>query len=84
MSIVTVGREAIRQCGSFVTHLDEQELGLESEDFAELTRLVLQVADTHAQSRLVSCLEGGYDLGALAESVEAHLGELLAQAPSKM
>jgi acetoin utilization deacetylase AcuC-like enzyme len=53
-------------------------LGLESEDFAELTRLVLQVADTHCQGRLVSCLEGGYDLDALAESVQAHLEELLA------
>jgi acetoin utilization deacetylase AcuC-like enzyme len=55
-------------------------LGLESEDFAELTRTVLQVADTHAQGRLVSCLEGGYDLEALAESVQVHLQELLAHA----
>jgi acetoin utilization deacetylase AcuC-like enzyme len=53
-------------------------LGLEAEDFATLTRLMLQVADTHAQGRLVSCLEGGYDLTALAESVQAHLEELLA------
>ena len=53
-------------------------LGLESEDFADLTRLVLQVADTHAQGRLVSCLEGGYDLQALAESVQAHVEVLLA------
>jgi acetoin utilization deacetylase AcuC-like enzyme len=53
-------------------------LGLETEDFAELSRLVLQVADTHASGRLVSCLEGGYDLQALAESVEAHLEVLLA------
>jgi acetoin utilization deacetylase AcuC-like enzyme len=52
-------------------------LGLESEDFAELSRLVLQVADTHAEGRLVSCLEGGYDLQALAESVQAHLEVLL-------
>lgn len=52
-------------------------LGLESEDFADLTRLVLQVADTHARGRLVSCLEGGYDLQALAESVQAHLEMLL-------
>jgi len=54
-------------------------LGLESEDFADMTRLVLQVADTHAQGRLVSCLEGGYDLDALAESVQIHLEELLAR-----
>jgi acetoin utilization deacetylase AcuC-like enzyme len=52
-------------------------LGLESEDFAQLTRLVLDVANTHAAGRVVSCLEGGYDLDALAESVEVHLAELL-------
>jgi acetoin utilization deacetylase AcuC-like enzyme len=53
-------------------------LGLDTEDFAVLTRQVLAVAATHAKGRLVSCLEGGYHLGALAESVQAHLGELLA------
>jgi acetoin utilization deacetylase AcuC-like enzyme len=53
-------------------------LGLEVEDFATLTRQVIDVAKTHAQGRLVSCLEGGYDLSALAESVEAHVRELLA------
>jgi acetoin utilization deacetylase AcuC-like enzyme len=53
-------------------------LDLEVEDFATLTREVLEVAKTHAQGRLVSCLEGGYHLEALAESVEAHLKELLA------
>jgi acetoin utilization deacetylase AcuC-like enzyme len=52
-------------------------LGLETEDFAELTREVLEVAKVHAGGRVVSCLEGGYDLDALAESVEAHLAELL-------
>jgi acetoin utilization deacetylase AcuC-like enzyme len=53
-------------------------LGLETEDFALLTRLVLDVARTHAGGRLVSCLEGGYNVDALAQSVEAHLRELLA------
>jgi acetoin utilization deacetylase AcuC-like enzyme len=53
-------------------------LGLETEDFTTLTREVLDVARTHAQGRLVSCLEGGYDLHALAESVETHLQQLLA------
>ena len=52
-------------------------LGLEVEDFVTLTRAVLDVAKTHAQGRLVSCLEGGYNLDALAESVQAHLEELL-------
>jgi acetoin utilization deacetylase AcuC-like enzyme len=48
-------------------------LGLEIEDFPVLTKQILDVAKTHAQGRLVSCLEGGYDLSALAESVQAHL-----------
>jgi acetoin utilization deacetylase AcuC-like enzyme len=52
-------------------------LGLEVEDFVTLTGQVHDVARTHAHSRLVSCLEGGYNLDALAESVEAHLEGLL-------
>jgi acetoin utilization deacetylase AcuC-like enzyme len=56
-------------------------LGLETEDFASLTKEVLAVAKTHAKGRLVSCLEGGYNLDALAESVQAHLEELLAFKP---
>jgi acetoin utilization deacetylase AcuC-like enzyme len=53
-------------------------LGLEVEDFQTLTRDVLDVARTHAGGRVVSCLEGGYNLERLAESVQAHLEELLA------
>jgi acetoin utilization deacetylase AcuC-like enzyme len=53
-------------------------LGLESEDFAELTQIVMDIARVHAGQRLVSVLEGGYHLDALAESVVAHLQELLA------
>ena len=52
-------------------------LGLETEDFTEMTQFVLDVAQTHAHGRLVSCLEGGYNLDALAESVETHLEQLL-------
>jgi acetoin utilization deacetylase AcuC-like enzyme len=53
-------------------------LGLETEDFTTLTRDVLDVARTHSGGRLVSCLEGGYHLDALAEGVRTHLEELLA------
>jgi len=53
-------------------------LGLEVEDFITLTKQVLEVARTHAGGRLVSCLEGGYNLEMLAESVQAHLETLLA------
>jgi acetoin utilization deacetylase AcuC-like enzyme len=51
-------------------------LGLEVEDFAELTRVVRDVADVHAGGRIVSILEGGYNPPVLAECVEAHLREL--------
>ena len=48
-------------------------LGLESEDFLTLTQLVAAIADQYCQGRLVSLLEGGYNVNALAESVECHL-----------
>ena len=56
-------------------------LGLDTEDFADMTKMLLAVADTHAKGRLVSCLEGGYHLEALAESVQAHLEELVHHHP---
>jgi acetoin utilization deacetylase AcuC-like enzyme len=51
-------------------------LGLESDDFGTLTKVVRDVANVHAQGRIVSALEGGYNPQALAESVEIHLHEL--------
>jgi len=52
-------------------------LGLTSEDYVELSRFLIEVAETHASGRLVSCLEGGYNVDALAECVSIHLDELL-------
>lgn len=52
-------------------------LGLESEDFGALTELLIDVAGTHCQGRIVSLLEGGYDLKALVESVQVHIESLL-------
>jgi acetoin utilization deacetylase AcuC-like enzyme len=52
-------------------------LGLEVEDFPELTSIVREVAATHAEGRIVSVLEGGYNPPVLAECVEAHLRELI-------
>ncbi|HEY2252995.1 MAG TPA: histone deacetylase [Planctomycetaceae bacterium] len=51
-------------------------LGLETEDFEPLTRLLRQVADQYCQGRLVSLLEGGYNVHALAESVTCHMEAL--------
>ncbi len=51
-------------------------LGLEATDFAALTRSVIAIADQHADGRIISVLEGGYNPQALAESIEAHLEPL--------
>ena len=53
-------------------------LGLEVEDFAELTKFVCDVAAVHCQGRVVSVLEGGYNPPVLAECVDAHLRGLMA------
>jgi acetoin utilization deacetylase AcuC-like enzyme len=52
-------------------------LGLEVEDFSELTRVVRDIAAVHTGGRIVSVLEGGYNPPVLAECVEAHLRELM-------
>jgi acetoin utilization deacetylase AcuC-like enzyme len=52
-------------------------LGLEVEDFTDLTRCVLEVANVHAGGRVVSLLEGGYHPTRLAECVAVHLESLL-------
>jgi acetoin utilization deacetylase AcuC-like enzyme len=53
-------------------------LELEAEDFGWVTERLAELAKTHCGGRLVSTLEGGYDLGALAESSAAHVTALLA------
>jgi acetoin utilization deacetylase AcuC-like enzyme len=47
-------------------------------DFAELTRLLRDAADRFSQGRLVSLLEGGYNLRGLGPAVRAHVSELMA------
>jgi len=49
---------------------------LNDADFADLTRVMLEIADKHAQGRLVSVLEGGYSLTGLARGVRAHVQAL--------
>jgi len=52
---------------------DLGQMGLVEEDYAWITQQLMDVAQRHAQGRIVSCLEGGYNLDALARSVEAHM-----------
>ena len=55
-------------------------LSLETADFAFVTEELCRVAAEVCEGRVVSCLEGGYDLDALAESGEAHVDALIAAA----
>ena len=52
---------------------DLGQLGLIEADYEWITRRIMEVAARHAQGRIVSCLEGGYALGAMARSVVAHV-----------
>ncbi len=53
------------------------ELQVETEDFAWLTSELVGVADRRCGGRIVSVLEGGYDLAALAQSVQVHVRALM-------
>ena len=46
-------------------------------DFADLTKVMREIADKHAGGRLVSVLEGGYSLEGLAAGVRAHVQALM-------
>ena len=64
----------------FDAHLSDPlaDLMLEAEDFAWITAELRTIADRHGEGRLVSMLEGGYSLDALAECAVAHVGALRA------
>ncbi|MFN0186240.1 MAG: histone deacetylase family protein [Aquabacterium sp.] len=52
---------------------DLGQLGLVEDDYAWITRRIKDATQASAHGRIVSCLEGGYNLSALARSVAAHL-----------
>jgi len=56
---------------------DMSSLSLSEADYSWVTKELLAVAQKHANGRIVSMLEGGYDVGSLARSVVAHLKALL-------
>ena len=72
--------EIIIISAGFDAHRDDPLGGLmlEAEDFAWVTDAILDVAARHTDGRVVSLLEGGYDLDALAASAAAHVKRLLA------
>ena len=59
----------------FDAHRDDDlgQMGLVEQDYAWITERLKSVAKRHAKGRIVSSLEGGYNLNALARSVEAHI-----------
>ena len=46
---------------------------IESEDFYQMTKKIVDLANIHSKGRIISFLEGGYDLLALSESIKQHL-----------
>ena len=56
---------------------DLGQMGLVEQDYAWITQRIMDVGRRHAHGRIVSCLEGGYNLSALGRSVEAHLRVLV-------
>lgn len=62
----------------FDSHLHDPlgQLLLQDDDFVEMTKAVKQWAESACQGRLVSCLEGGYNLKTLGGTVLAHVREL--------
>jgi acetoin utilization deacetylase AcuC-like enzyme len=50
---------------------------LTDQDFIDLTRAVMKMADEHAGGRIVSVLEGGYALSGLASAALAHVQTLM-------
>jgi acetoin utilization deacetylase AcuC-like enzyme len=65
----------------FDAHLTDPlgQLQLEDPDFESMTRTVMQWADDVCEGRIVSCLEGGYNLETLGPTVRAHVAALAAQ-----
>ncbi len=67
--------EMIFISAGFDAHREDDlgQMGLTEQDYAWITQRIKDVAKRHARGRIVSSLEGGYNLGALARSVEAHI-----------
>ncbi len=73
--------ELVLISAGFDAHAEDPvgDLGLEVEDFSALTRMVMDVANTHAKGRVVSVLEGGYNVPILAGCLAEHLRTLLGE-----
>ena len=72
--------ELILISAGFDAHRDDPlaSLNLVEKDYAWITKELVNAANKHCRGRIVSALEGGYNLTALGNSVAAHVSELLA------
>ena len=70
--------ELILISAGFDAHREDDmgQLGLVEQDYTWITMRMKDIAKRYAKGRIVSCLEGGYNLSSLARSVEAHLRAL--------
>ena len=71
--------EFILLSAGFDAHKDDPlaQFQLESIDFYEITRRTLALSKIYCQGKVVSILEGGYDLSALQKSTEMHVNALV-------
>lgn len=67
--------EMIFISAGFDAHREDElgQMNLNEQDYAWITERIMNVARRHSRGRIVSALEGGYHLGALGRSVEAHI-----------
>jgi acetoin utilization deacetylase AcuC-like enzyme len=64
----------------FDAHRDDPlaEVCLDDDDYRWITTLLVDIANSHSKGRIVSSLEGGYELDALARSAQIHVEHLIA------
>ncbi len=67
--------QVILVCAGFDAHKDDPlgNLALTDEIYAWMTKTIIELAERHAQGRIISVLEGGYDPGVLARCVPEHV-----------
>jgi acetoin utilization deacetylase AcuC-like enzyme len=70
--------ELIIISAGFDAHREDDlgQMGLVEDDYAWITKRLKEIANDYAKNRIVSCLEGGYNLSALGRSVVAHIKAL--------
>ena len=76
--------ELVLVSAGFDAHREDPvgNLGLETEDFATISRTIMDIARTHAAGRVITVLEGGYVPEVVADGVALHLTELLDHKPT--